>query len=876
MKKLKVAGRYLLIPVLAVSMLLMGCTKTDVNETGNGDNQTQMSTPPTDAVIPAGEILVDSSGLARWNSITGSQYYVVEHMYYSECCNVFERSEKTKETQIQLNPNHRIEVRAVYSDGSLSDVMISDYYLKDDTSDKIYEYVSSLPQWDAFANIDLNSVTTNPDGSIYFETQGPGGDMVRFWGEDIEITPDGVLFHSLGRIVSLDSIGRIYMAMPSTDEPTGYGFISNFGAYNANFDPHPDDISNMIYTRPFGKPMESYKIGDELPYEFTYYYLQPNFIGLGCDSPAYTFDRVGLDEDMLVQRFIVIYEPDEECTKFDRVVLPYEDYGVYMEGDFYDVTKETWDPVHEVFNFAASVVPELHNTFGKEITDEMINAHSEYYCANAAESGMAIPGDLKDAGGKVLDKDNTLVTEGLTLSVKIGDYEYDAKLDIIDTYESAETMHDLVPYAFPEATGEINTLVIPICWADDPSLANDNELNRYKSELGRCTELGNDDLRDYSDGIDGERFSLSGYFDIASYGKLTVNSYITDWYMAPYSFDEMKYRGLDDELIKEFGKWLFKEYPNVDWSMFDKDSNGYFDSVILLNSGDMTDEDGFVIVSFGGAFQYRATYGSEYAGTAEEPGFNNVVCMNAMHFGDNTLIHEFSHGFGIIDYYDVSYSGIDAVGGYDMQDASKGDWNPYSKFACGWIDPEIVSGLKSGESAEFTIGSFADTGDAIVVPVLDTYDGKPFAEYMIIDLYTDSGVNVYDSREYGIDGFAGVRIYHVDARMEYRDFVPDMFPYMDPCPIGTVHYGNNNKASGYFNIELIQAGGENTFTAGDRAVINQSDFFQTGDVFTADAYSGFFYKGKMDQGVDFNYSIEIVSVTGAGSNAKATIKITRL
>ena len=423
MKKLKVAGRNLLIPVLAVSMLLMGCTKTDVNETGNGDDQTQMSTPPTDAVIPAGEILVDSSGLARWNSITGSQYYVVEHMYYSECCNVFERSEKTKETQIQLNPNHRIEVRAVYSDGSLSDVMISDYYLKDDTSDKIYEYVSSLPQWDAFANIDLNSVTTNPDGSIYFETQGPGGDMVRFWGEDIEITPDGVLFHSLGRIVSLDSIGRIYMAMPSTDEPTGYGFISNFGAYNANFDPHPDDISNMIYTRPFGKPMESYKIGDELPYEFTYYYLQPNFIGLGCDSPAYTFDRVGLDEDMLVQRFIVIYEPDEECTKFDRVVLPYEDYGVYMEGDFYDVTKETWDPVHEVFNFAASVVPELHNTFGKEITDEMINAHSEYYCANAAESGMAIPGDLKDAGGKVLDKDNTLVTEGLTLSVKIGDYE---------------------------------------------------------------------------------------------------------------------------------------------------------------------------------------------------------------------------------------------------------------------------------------------------------------------------------------------------------------------------------------------------------------------------------------------------------------------
>ncbi len=46
-------------------------------------------------------------------------------------------------------------------------------------------------------------------------------------------------------------------------------------------------------------------------------------------------------------------------------------------------------------------------------------------------------------------------------------------------------------------------------------------------------------------------------------------------------------------------------------------------------------------------------------------------------------------------------------------------------------------------------------------------------------------------------------------------------------------------------------------------------------MFTLDKYSDFFYEGVLDDGKDFGYKIEIVSITGSGDDAEAVIKITR-
>ena len=113
--------------------------------------------------------------------------------------------------------------------------------------------------------------------------------------------------------------------------------------------------------------------------------------------------------------------------------------------------------------------------------------------------------------------------------------------------------------------------------------------------------------------------------------------------------------------------------------------------------------------------------------------------------------------------------------------------------------------------------------------------------------------------------------------MERRDYVSSLQPDMTPCPIGTVHFANNNTGDGRFNLELIQAGSKNTFTdiKNLRTDLRKNDLFKAGDTFTMSKYSQFFENGLMDYGDDFGYSIKVVSITGTGENAKAVIRITR-
>lgn len=206
-----------------------------------------------------------------------------------------------------------------------------------------------------------------------------------------------------------------------------------------------------------------------------------------------------------------------------------------------------------------------------------------------------------------------------------------------------------------------------------------------------------------------------------------------------------------------------------------------------------------------------------------------------------------------------------------MQSAGAGDWNAYSKYAVGWVEPEIVTGLESGQSVEIEIGSMAETGDVIVIPAAGSeFNNSPFDEYIMIDLFTDDGVNKYDAAEYNLDGSCGVRIYHVNANMEKNvEFGETGKEY----EIGTVYFANSYNEDGHYNIELIQSGKINTFTdygTENDNTVTKEDFFYAGDVFTVEDYDQFFAEGKMDNGTDFGYEIEIVRVDGG----TAVIRIT--
>ena len=219
-----------------------------------------------------------------------------------------------------------------------------------------------------------------------------------------------------------------------------------------------------------------------------------------------------------------------------------------------------------------------------------------------------------------------------------------------------------------------------------------------------------------------------------------------------------------------------------------------------------------------------------------------------------------------------------------MQSGNSGDWNAYSKYSVGWITPEVIlpDSLESGESVEVTIGALATTGEAIVIPGADSdYNGTPFCEYIIIDLFTDLGVNAVDAAANGLGSALGIRISHVNGTMEARDvdidgLVPEGETEETLYPIGTINKTNSYNEKGSYLLEVIQRGGDNTFTdlANLRTQLSKDDLFLAGDVFKVEEYTEFFHNGLMDDRTEFGYTIEIVEIT-EGEEPTATIRITR-
>lgn len=830
-------------------------------------------------------ITIDANGVASWKPVEGAVAYNVAFVYWDDCP-VYDHEEVITETSVQLQPGYGVIVAAINENGEKGFEWNSEYF--GERNERSFNPINnynidrdSLITWKVVENIDYSSVEKGADGHVYFNAISPEGNTIRFVGSDLDVKDGQLVFHKHGVINTLDSVGRIYSADAYCSDPGSEdNWITLWGGYDVNLDPHPGTTDNMIFTAGSCYPASDRDIdpdSDDPLYLFADF--QPNFVGVGYTNPFSSDVQgyfPGFDGDVTLSEFTITYAPESECTKIKDLKFDTDFYGYYLEGELYDKTREVYDPNEGIFTFYLLAIPDLKDEKYPRSEGELKAMMSSGYAAFPSETGNYTIGDLKDGSGNVIDKDGAALDRGATLTVDLGVQSFDVDLEVCPLYTGAHTMHDLVPYAYPEALGEMNVLMIPISWQDESENATPEKYEDLQAHLGRIIDR-NGKVTDYSDLLSGD-LSLSEYYDIASYGQFTVNTFMTDWYCAPYDFDDMRTQDIDDKFQQELLDWFYANYGDMDMSKFDKDANGYIDSAILINIGDTSMDDGFVIISFGGAINYGNTYGAEYAGTPDRPTFNHFVNMNADRFDPGTLQHEFAHGLGLIDYYDVSHSGIDAVGHYDLQSANRGDWNVYSKYSVGWIEPKIVDGLTSGQSVDITIGSFGTTGDSIIVPVDGNDPTSPFCEYIAINLFSDCGLDGYYADEFGLANCEGVRIYHIDGRMEYRDYVPWDHPEMEPVPIGTIHYANDYKESGCYNVELIQAGGVNTFTDKNnlRPNLLPQDFFHAGDVFTLESYRSFFFEGKTDCGMDFGYSIRVISISGHGENAQAVIRVTRL
>ena len=203
----------------------------------------------------------------------------------------------------------------------------------------------------------------------------------------------------------------------------------------------------------------------------------------------------------------------------------------------------------------------------------------------------------------------------------------------------------------------------------------------------------------------------------------------------------------------------------------------------------------------------------------------------------HTFIHETGHMMGLDDYYNydtgsmLSTGGRDytrPTGGLDMMDCNIGDHNAFSKYLLSWVEPKIV--VKEGT---YTLESFQKNGDCLIIPS-SSWNGSPYQEYLIIEYYTPTGLNSYDS----INAYQGVypklfskpgfKIYHVDARVggftksqyqyindptTYDKFLGSSSAFLGMMNSNTPSRNKNESTNGYQMrlITLLSGTGRNTY-----------------------------------------------------------------
>ena len=815
-------------------------------------------------------LTLDGRGYARWDAVEGAVSYTC---YFINALDGADETVETTDTFIRVPLEHCVQVIPTLADGSAAGVhMVSDYNGggRSPYADQVFELVDSrfslrkedTLAYDVLANLDPASVRTDSEGILYFSTVGPKGDALRFVGTGVTLDESGLTVSPGGEVYCLDSIGRICGYTPLiTDPGHEWNNIDFSGGYSFDGRTSVESVDELFKVWPTGIHTRT-----TLESAISTMEKQPNMIGI-C-APASNMDSFTLTE------LTVCYDEATYATPISTMVLDYTFYGSYLEGQYYDPSREVYDSKNGIYTFYLLVIPQLLDEVSPRNTDYM-----EDIMPYMTRAVMDIPrerysiGQLKDAQGNVLDKETDPLSPGCTVEITIAGTTYDLELPVLARFKGAQTLHELTPYNNLFSQGEMTALVIPVRWTDYEAPDPDAQLELFRRKLGRVVDESGT-VTDYSPDP-AEGWSFSDYYTTASYGILQPESFLTSWVTAPCTLGEMTDMDIiSSPLSGELVDMVRDMYPDMDWTRFDRDADGILDCVIFLSAVDDTLI--YPITSFGGGVHVSTGYSGERAGTPEAPELKNFIAIGSgmLESSPNVLLHEFAHAFGIIDYYDVTYSDIDAVGHFDMQSGNYGDWNPYSKYAAGWITPQVVTDLASGSSIELTIGSFSETGDAIVIPAAGKEHDGPFGEYILLDLFTATGVNLPDATTFGLGSATGVRIYHVNANMERRDLTDR---YGDPYIVGTTNIANNNTHDGLFQVELLQRGGNNTFTDKSdlRTDLNPQDLFRAGDRFDAAAFGEFLKDGRMDDGSEFGYIIEILRIDGTGAEATATIRITR-
>ena len=451
------------------------------------------------------------------------------------------------------------------------------------------------------------------------------------------------------------------------------------------------------------------------------------------------------------------------------------------------------------------------------------------------------------------------------------------------------------------SVGNPKILVLPIAFSDTSDFLNSVQRQQVKTKLNKAI---------FGSTSDTGWHSVASFFNEESRGKCNISGMVADWYNCGYSYDAVT-KSVDQHtnsstsniINAAVANWKVNNPDKI--SEYDSDNDGFLDGVIAIYGGPDNGQPQSVIghhTNNSNMWAYT-TWISYNSANKSSPNANAFIwasydfmdadTSHGVSIDAHTYIHEMGHMFGLDDYYDYSLTGYWS-GAFSMQDFNVGGHDPYSCMILGWAEP-----YKPTESATITLNPFTSSGDFIILNN-DFENNSPFNEYIILELYTPTGLNAHDSTyqyqsKYPVGSSkAGIRVWHVDSRLAKTSkpysksggtYLADSITtsiesdgyYLVGCSNTTYKGGASSDSYAskvtslrpYKLLELIRRG---DYTASRTSqYLSYDDLFRKGDKFTLSSYSGYFRNyGRFNNGSRFSWTVSIDAL----SDSSATITVT--
>ena len=448
-----------------------------------------------------------------------------------------------------------------------------------------------------------------------------------------------------------------------------------------------------------------------------------------------------------------------------------------------------------------------------------------------------------------------------------------------------------------------NALIVPVWFSDSNTYISNNNKEAIREDIEKAY-LGTNEETGWR--------SVKTFYEEEGRGRYSLTGVVTDWFNcnlpSSYFYHEETGANATDSLVTSALSWYKKTYGVANMKGFDADFNGYVDSIILIYaapdysvSGNPYAPNMWAYTSWLRKEAYRnyddpganaffwASYDFMYG--EDHPHNDNRYAGGDTRFCNidtHTYIHEFGHALGLNDYYDYSQS-YSPAGGFTMQDNNVGGHDPYSLLTYGFVDPYVVTDV-----ATITINDFQSSGD--VVLLANRSINSPFDEYILLELYTPTGLNEFDTLHQYTGSYpqgvneVGIRIWHVDGRLVYGTSTNDLTPeHITTNPLisgykvwnmmSNTYYSYSTQGNisplgrdyeNYNELQLIRNDVDVTHKCKDD--FNSNCLFKAGDTFSIDKFNKqFVNRYYLNDGSTFSFTVEVESI----ENNQATLKITK-